>query len=375
MHSLTDRGVPREERRGLAPNSQTLDWESVRIFLEIIRHGSFRSATEHLGLSVNALRRRIEDLEHQLGAPLMTRHVDGVRATPEGQQILLAAQRMEVASFGIIRARDGAIPSMSGEVRLAVTEGLGTFWLTPRLVEFRRVHPRTLVDLSCAMRSADVLRLEADAAVQLTKPSAPDLKVVKLGRLHIMPFAGRSYIETYGAPKTIEDFAHHCIVLQIAEQTQSQELYDLVFPGIPQIGFVAMRTNVSSAHIWAISRGAGIGWAPTYVHAIGGRMIPIEVDVRFQFDIWLTYHPDAGRIPRVRRMIDWVIDSFDPRKYPWFRDEFIHPKDLPKEYRGAPLVNLFEGFAGAGREATPKNLSQPLQFQKPDKVHKYARKR
>ena len=40
------------------------------------------------------------------------------------------------------------------------------------------------------------------------------------------------------------------------------------FAGVAQPGFVAMRTNVSSAHIWAISKGAGIGWAPTYVHAM-----------------------------------------------------------------------------------------------------------
>ena len=72
------------------------------------------------------------------------------------------------------------------------------------------------------------------------------------------------------------------------------------------------------------------------------RIIPGRTGLRFQFDVWLTYHPDAARIPRVRRMIDWLINSFDPRKYPWFRDEFIHPNDLPKEYRGTPHhINLF----------------------------------
>ena len=84
-----------------------------------------------------------------------------------------AAKQMEVASFGLIRARDRVIPALEGEVKLGVTEGLGTFWLAPRLVEFQRAHPTLLVDLSCAMRSADVLRLEADAAVQLTKPTNP----------------------------------------------------------------------------------------------------------------------------------------------------------------------------------------------------------
>jgi hypothetical protein len=45
-------------------------------------------------------------------------------------------------------------------------------------------------------------------------------------------------------------------------------------------------------------------------------------------------------------MIDWLIESFDPRQFPWFRDEFIHPNDLPSEHGGTALVNWFEGFAG-----------------------------
>jgi DNA-binding transcriptional LysR family regulator len=345
MPSMARRGVPPEEQPELPPKGRMPDWESVRIFLEVVRRGSFRSAAETLCLSINLLRRRIDELEHHFGATLLTRHVDGVRTTPEGDQIFAAAQEMELASFGLLRAGDRASPAIAGEVRLAVTEGIGTFWLAPRLVEFQRAHPQLLVDLRCAMRSADVLRLEAHAGVQLTKPTAPDLKIVRLGRLHSMPFASPSYIETYGMPKSREDMLNHRVVMQFADQTATKELLDQTFPGVPQVGFVAMKNNVSTAHVWAVAKGAGIGWVPTYVHAIGGPMVPIDVDIRFQFDVWLTYHPGVGRIPRVRRMIDWIVSSFDPREFPWFRDEFVHPKDLPKEYRGEPLVNLFAGFA------------------------------
>lgn len=348
MQPLPQRGVPTAEQKAVGSAAPIPDWESVRVFLEVARRGSFRSASEQLGFSINALRRRITELEYQLGITLFTRHVDGVRTTAEGDAILLAAKNMEAASFGLIRARDRSVPMLSGEVKLAVTEGLGTFWIAPRLVEFQRAHPEMLVDLSCAMQSADVLRLEADAAVQLTRPTNPDLKLVKLGRLHTMPFAGQSYIDTYGLPKTFEEGLKHRIVLQVADQTATHEIYERLFAGRPQTGFVAMRTNVSSAHLWAIAKGAGIGVLPTYVHAIAARIAPVDVGVKFHFDIWLTYHADVIRIPRVRRMIDWLVDSFDPKRFPWFRDEFIHPKDLPKEYRGTPLVNLFEGFFGAG---------------------------
>jgi DNA-binding transcriptional LysR family regulator len=349
MQPMPRRGVPIAEHEMVGP-ATIPDWGAVRVFLEVARHGSFRSAAENLGLSINALRRRISELEHQLGVTLVTRHVDGVRTTAEGEEILAAARNMEAASFGLIRARDRAVPSLSGGLKLAVTEGLGTFWLVPRLVEFQRTHPKLFVDLNCAMQSPDVVRLEADAAVQLTKPTNPDLKLVKLGRLHTMPFASQSYIELFGAPKTIKEGLQHRLVLQVSDQTSAADLFARTYPGASLESHVVLRTNVGSAYFWAVAKGAGIGILPTYARAVSGRVVPIDVGLRFQFDIWLTYHPDAVRIPRVRRMIDWLVDSFDPKRFPWFRDEFIHPDEFMKDHADALTPNLFEGFLFSGDE-------------------------
>src|SRR6266567_9402348 len=106
MQPLPDRGVPISQRDASTATASTPDWETIHTFLEVVRRGSFRSAADHLGLSINALRRRISDLEHQLGVALLTRHVDGVRTTAEGAEILVAARGMEAASYGLIRARD-----------------------------------------------------------------------------------------------------------------------------------------------------------------------------------------------------------------------------------------------------------------------------
>jgi DNA-binding transcriptional LysR family regulator len=343
MHTIANRGGPQDAHPGASPASP--DWETVRTFLELVRCGSFRSAAERLGLSPNALRRKIDDLERTLGTILVTRHVDGIRTTAEGAEILLAAKKMEEAAFGLVRARDRALPEMSGEIRLGVTEAFGTFWLGPRLVEFQRAYPHLGVDLACAMRNADVLRLEADIAIQLTRPTNPDVKVVRLGRIHSMPAAAPSYLDIYGTPKTVDDLRQHRLAVQIADQTKSPEIYDTYFPGIALSELVKFSTNNSTALLWAIIKGAGIGWSPTYIHVMGPKMVPLDLDLVFPFDIWLTYHPDAARVPRVRRMIDWIFENFDPKVFPWFRDEFIHPRDLPAQYHGPPLVNLFEGVA------------------------------
>lgn len=345
MRALATRGEPLTAHDTEAVGK--LDWESVRLFIEVVRSGSLRSAADHMSVSFSALRRRISGLERQLNTTLLTRHIDGVRLTPEGQQVFEAGCRMEAASFGLIRSKDATATAIAGEVKIAVTEGTGAFWLAPPLVELQRAYPKLLVNLKCLMSPADVSTLEADLAVQLVKPVAPDLKLVRLGFLHTMPFASQSYVNTYGLPETFEELKQHRVVLHVADQTQAQELFRQYVPDLPEIGTIALQTNVASAHLWSVSKGAGIGWLPTYTHFIGGPAVPIEAGPRFKFDIWLTYHPDAARIARVRRVIDWVKESFDEKKFPWFGEEFIHPYDLPKAYRGEPLVNMFGGFATA----------------------------
>src|SRR5437763_15518282 len=101
-------------------------WENVQAFLHVVEHGSFRAAALKLGMSINRLRHRVAKLERQLGATLLTRHVDGVRATAEGEQVLAAARNMQQAYFELMRASEIAHPSVVREVKLAAAEGLGT---------------------------------------------------------------------------------------------------------------------------------------------------------------------------------------------------------------------------------------------------------
>lgn len=340
MHAKVEQGVRVEEH--LRGASQLSDWDTARIFLDVVRSGSFRAAAEQLGISVNVIRRRVDDLERQFGARLFTRDVLGTRLTSEGQLVLAAVERMEAASFDLMRARTFASQDLAGEVRIAITEGLGSFWVAPRLGEFQRAFPKLIVDLNCSMRPADLLRHEADIGVSLARPTKLNLKQVKLGRLHIMPFASKRYIETHGEPRTYDDLLKHRLVIQFAEQTAAREIFAQWFPGIPPDDLLVMKTNVSSANYWAVASGAGVGFFPTYAYPLSSKLVPLEIPLRRSFDIWLSYHPDSNRTPRVRRTIDWIVDTFSPAKYPWFGDEFVHPHDLRDKYKGPSFASLFD---------------------------------
>ena len=93
---------------------------------------------------------------------------------------------------------------------------------------------------------------------------------------------------------------------------------------------VGVSTNASTALLYAVENGAGIGALPTYVYVLNQRIVPVDIDVQHYMDIWLTYHPDVRKHRHKTLLIDWVREIFDPKQYPWFGDDFIHPRDLVK---------------------------------------------
>lgn len=305
---------------------ERISWDDLRVFVVVARTLSFRKAATALRTSTSTVLRRVERLEEIFEFRLFDRLPDGLLLTAEGRSVYASAQKMELASHSLRAQLDQNLTTRA-MVRCSVTEGLGTMWILPQLAQFSRTHPSTIVDLQCSMQVADVLHMEADVAVQLQKPERPDVKAVKLGRMHIYPFASQRYIDLYGLPKSADEVRQHRLIDQKAPQVEENVIPRLL--NLPSIeGIVALRTNTSTAHAHAIELGIGIGGLPTYIVALGTDLIPVDLGVRHQVDIWMTYHPDARSVRRVSMFIDWMRSLFDAKRYPWFGDEFIHPRDL-----------------------------------------------
>src|SRR5215210_8505743 len=191
---------------------ERISWDDLRVFVVVARTMSFRKAATALRTSSSTVSRRVERLEQIFEFRLFDRLPDGLVLTAEGRSVYASAQDMERASHSL-RAHLDQDLTTRGMVRCSVTEGLGTMWILPHLAQFSRTHPSTIVDLRCSMEIADVLRMEADVAVQLVKP-------LRLGRIHIYPFASPRYIELYGLPKSIEEVKRHRLIDQKAPQVE-----------------------------------------------------------------------------------------------------------------------------------------------------------
>jgi DNA-binding transcriptional LysR family regulator len=305
---------------------ESLHWDDLRVVLAAARTGSFRKAATAIGKDIATVVRRIRRIEADIGEKLFQILPNGVVVTPTGKAVASAALEIEKTFFDLARDLECTRPQQNGIVRIAITEGLGAYWVMPKLVEFQRAFPRLTIDLRCAMESVDVLRHEADIAIQFIRPESPELIVTKLGRLHTYPFASREFIRMYGMPSNVEELKSSRLIVQEAQQVRGawEKLVDL--PSIENI--VGIITNSSSAILYAIEKGGGIGGLPTYAVALGAEVVPVDVGIKHHFDIWLTYHPSLRDVDRIATVISWLRRIFSPEHYPWFRDEFIHPDKL-----------------------------------------------
>ncbi|MGD9737855.1 MAG: LysR family transcriptional regulator [Bauldia sp.] len=326
MHRLAQGGAALAQH-AQGPLPDDLAWDDIRVFLGCLEARSFRKAGDRLGLNASTVARRIDGIERRLGYQLFARVKDGLVITPEGKALTTAARTMERSFYELVRKMQEPRFSHRGLVRLSITDGLGTFWVMPLLVEFGRQNPNLIVEINCAVDSADVLRLEADLAIQFVRPDDLDLKVVRLGRLHVYPFASMAYVERYGLPASVEDMVNHRLVDQVGPQmTQGAWAHYLRLDSVE--GIVGIRSNASSAVFYAVEKGAGIGALPTFASALDAPVVPVDLGIHHHMDIWLTYHPDVRDTKRVSHVIEWIRSIFDPIRYPWFRDEFIHPRAL-----------------------------------------------
>lgn len=150
-----------------------MDWQDVRVFVALARHGSLSAAARMLAVNHATVARRLHSLEESLGERLVERRPDGYALTAAGTRALEAATDMEQAAQTLGRSVADGTPS--GLVRISSSPGLSGGFLTSRLAALAMRFPRLDIDLAPALRSVSLERHEADIAIRFGKPDDGDI--------------------------------------------------------------------------------------------------------------------------------------------------------------------------------------------------------
>lgn len=115
-----------------------IDLECVATFLNVVRHGGFREASKHSGLSQPTVSQHIRRLEQSLNASLIQRSNAGCTLTHKGQLFLPYAQQL-------MRIHERVEASfIRNELVVGASSNTGIYLLQPYLKAFRDEHPEPL---------------------------------------------------------------------------------------------------------------------------------------------------------------------------------------------------------------------------------------
>jgi molybdate transport repressor ModE-like protein len=153
-------------------NRATLDWEDVRVFVALARHGSLSGAARALAINHGTVSRRVQALEAIVGEKLVERRPDGYVLTPAGTRMLGPASDMEAAAA--VLARGGADDRPRGLVRINAPPSISQGFLVERLAKLSMEHPGLDIDVATDVRAVSLERRETDIALRYAKPQDGD---------------------------------------------------------------------------------------------------------------------------------------------------------------------------------------------------------
>lgn len=279
-----------------------LDWEDVRFFAALARHGSLSAAARALGVNHATVARRISALEASLGLRLFERRPSGYELTRDGHDVLEAASAMEQAAARLGKGVLRPAP-IGGLVRISATPSLAEAFLTAALTPLLAGYPDLDIEIVADRRSVSLARHEADLAFRLARPKEGDLMARRVATFGFGVF---------GTPEWAQKIADGAAPRFVGFDETSAHLPEAVWlrRAFPEARLV-MRTSSQSSQAVAARAGQGLAVLPAFLVAAEDQLVPVALgDQPPSRDLWLLSRRDIATVPPIRAVADFLSALF-----------------------------------------------------------------
>lgn len=281
------------------------DWDDLRVFLAVARARKVAPAARALHIDATTIARRLARLEKALDAELFEMGAGERSLSARGQDLLVHAEAAESAALAAMEDMGGQQRALTGQVRLSVAEGFGTWVLAPGMADFNQRHPGIRLDLITASGFLNPSKREADMAVMLARPQRGRLTVRRMGDYRLHLYAAPDYLARAGRPAAPSDLRSHTLIGYVPEFIFSPELdyLDEVEAGLE----ANLRSTSIIMQQRMIAEGAGIGVLPDFIGRRDSSLValmPEQVEIIRSF--WLVMHGDLRKLARIGAVAAWL---------------------------------------------------------------------
>lgn len=255
-----------------------------------------------------------------MGFRLFNRTTRAISLTTDGAEFLPYAQQvLETLETGLGEVR-GQGAAARGLLRMTMPGSFGRMHIVPALAEFQKRHPRVSLDLRLSDEVLDVVEGAYDLIIRNAPLEDSTLVARKLASDRRLLVASPTYIERHGAPPSPNALSEHRCVVLAGHSKWKFESAQIVAP--PR----SIVVNDGEAMRTLIEGGTGIGILSHWIaseHLKDGRLVRLLADhpLATESAVWALYPSNRIVAPKVRAMIDFLIEQFQPVP-PWeCRDE------------------------------------------------------
>lgn len=290
--------------------------QAMRIFIRIVELGNFSRAAEDLNIPRATVSTTLKNLEQKLGVRLFLRTTRQVKITGEGeiyyQRCLQLLASLEEANTLFVDQKN----QPEGSVRIDMPHSLAREIVIPALPAFSARYPLISLKLSANDNAIDMLDQGVDCVLRAWTAEGDSLQSRHIADLPQMTCASPDYLARQGTPQTLNDLSSHFAVGYFFRQQQPTSQLDFI-DGKKTLTFdLAQRLTVSGADAYLAAGKAGYGLIQASHLVLGDALQKgtlVEVLPRQPappMPLYIMYPPGRFLAPRVRVLLDWLIELF-----------------------------------------------------------------
>lgn len=282
-------------------------YDNLRVFSIVARHGSFASAATELHLTKGAVSHQIKQLESELGFSVFRRLPRGVALTASGQELLKTSN----SAFESIEQRITELRQVGARtLTIGVTTYFATRWLSPRLMDFMRIHPEIRLRLQPMIDLMDLKNEGVDLAIRWGDGNWTDLTIQPLFECPAWPCGNRAAFELV-QEKGLETALESFTLLRDRDESVAWSHWHLSAGIDYKKRADTLIIPDPSVRVQAVIDGQGIALNDALVEseiAAGKlfRLSPVELSA---YGYFLAHHVGAVANPDVGAFVDWVLEA------------------------------------------------------------------
>lgn len=163
--------------------------DAIRGFVAVARRMSITLAAKDLCLTQSAVSRQIQNLEDNLGTPLLVRKHRAITLTEAGEKLFrLASPWLDrLNEYSQSLQREGRLQP----VTITASIGVTSLWLLPRLRAFQTTHPHIDVRVAATTRVLDLAREGIDLAIRYARQADVPADALRLFGEKVVPVANK----------------------------------------------------------------------------------------------------------------------------------------------------------------------------------------